>query len=322
MELFVYKGEFKLPSIDFDCIRVLVSFTIKYSLKTSNDQFTFQTYFKLADLSVTVNYSANPVKSDNGFLPYLIDDGKKYCGYDKIVGHLQKGKGYTLITSDPQLSYLAENLYPFFMYQLFGNPQNIDETRTLYALRTPFPFNFYCPGKYFRRTDEVCQAVANFCLEDPIDQHDTTEMGFKAKKCLNWISEKLSTNEFFLDGVQSEVDATIYAYLAIIIRYQLPNNQLHAHAKQCENLVKYVNNITKKFFKESELFESPKAKANQQKQEQKVFTGQEDEDPPHIVRRRYLLSGLFATTAMISYAFLAGIFSVNNIQLLSSPEFD
>lgn len=29
MELFVYKGEFNLPSIDFDCLRVLVSFLIQ-----------------------------------------------------------------------------------------------------------------------------------------------------------------------------------------------------------------------------------------------------------------------------------------------------
>lgn len=247
-------------------------------------------------------------------MPYLVDSGKTFSGYEKIINHLQKGKGYSLITSEAQISYLSENLYPFFMYQLWGNPQNVDETRKIYALRTPFPFNFYYPGKYIRKTDEICQTVANFCLEDPIDQHDTAEMNFKARKCLNWISEKLGNNEFFLDGCQSEIDATLYSYLAIILKYQLPNNQLHAHAKQCENLVRYVKNITKTFYSDSELFESPKAKEHSQKQEQKVFTGQEEEEPKDVVRRRYILSGLFATTAMISYAFLAGIFSVISIQ--------
>lgn len=261
-----------------------------------------------------MNYSANPFKSGNGFLPYLIDGKKKFCGYEKIVNHLRKGKGYSLIESSPQLSYLSENLYPFFMYQLWGNPQNVDDTRSIYAQRTTFPFNFYYPGKYIAKTSEVCQVKANFSVDDPIDQHDTTEMDFKARKCLNWIGEKLGTNEFFLEGIPSEVDATIYAYLAIILKYQLPNNQLHAHAKQCENLVRYVNNITRKFYKEAELFESPKAKAHNKKQEQKTFTGQEDEDPPSVVRKRYILSGLFATTVMISYAFFAGIFSVITLQ--------
>lgn len=78
--------------------------------------------------------------------------------------------------------------------------------------------------------------------------------------------------------------------------------------------------MTKKFFKESEVFESPKAKANSQKQEQKVFTGMEDDDPPKIILRRYILSGLFATTAMISYAFIAGIFSVMSITFIYSSE--
>lgn len=205
------------------------------------------------------------------------------------------------------------------MYQLFG-PQNVDETRALYALRTTFPFNFYYPGTYIKRASEVCQAMANFSLDEPLDHQDTTQIGFKAKKCLNWISEKLGTNEFFLNGVPSEVDATIYSYLAIILKFHLPNNQLQSHANQCENLVRYVNNITRKFFKEDELFESPKAKAQSKKKEQKVFTGQEDEDPPAVIRRRYILSGLFATSAMISYAFLAGIFSVITIQF-TNPSF-
>jgi metaxin len=243
-----------------------------------------------------------------------VDGKKKICGYEKIIEHLQKGKSYSLISSAAQLSYISENLYPFFMYQLFGNSQNIDETRALYANRTPFPFNFYYPGKYIRKTDEVCQAVAGFSLEEPIEMHDTAEMSFKAKKCLNWISDKLGKNDYFLNGVPSEVDATIYSYLAIILKFQLPNNQLYAHASLCDNLVKYVKRITKKFYSESELFESPKAKAQKEKQEQTTFTGQEDEDPPNVIRRRYILSGLFATTAMISYAFISGIFSVISFQ--------
>lgn len=154
--------------------------------------------------------------------------------------------------------------------------------------------------------------MANFSLEDPIANHDTAEMCLRAKRCLNWISEKLGKNDFFLQNCKSEIDATLYSYLAIIIRYKLPNTncQLQAHAKQCENLGRYVNNMTKNLFAESELFESPAVKAQSQKQEQKFYTGNEDEEPKEVVRRRYIVSGLFATTAMISYAFLAGIFSV------------
>lgn len=201
------------------------------------------------------------------------------------------------------------------MYQLFGNPQNLDETRALYAARIPFPFNFYYPSKYVRKTEEVCQAVANFSLQDPIDLHDTAEMALKAKKCLNWISEKLSNNEFFFNGQPSEADATIYAYLAVILKFNLPNHSLQSHASNCENLTRYVNSMTKKFFKESEIYESPKAKEEKKKKEQKVFTGQEDEDPPEVIKKRYILSGLVAAVSMVSYGYYTGIFSVINLKL-------
>lgn len=235
-----------------------------------------------------------------------------FCGYDRIVSFLKR-EGYTIDESDKNeacLNYIKQNLYPFFMYQLFGNPQNLDVSRALLANRTPFPFNFYYPSKYVKKTEEVCQTVAGFSLEDVIDAHDTAEITLKAKKCLNWMSEKLGNNEFFFNGQPSEIDATVYAYLAILLKFRLPNHSLQSHLKPCENLVKYVANMTAKFFKESELYESAEVKEENMKKEQKVFTGQEDEDPPAVIKKRYFASGIFAAVSMISYGYLTGIFSV------------
>ena len=62
------------------------------------------------------------------------------------------------------------------MYQMWGNPQNIDTIRSLYAKRIPFPFNFYYPSKYIMKTNQVCETVASFSLEDPIENHETTDV--------------------------------------------------------------------------------------------------------------------------------------------------
>ncbi len=199
------------------------------------------------------------------------------------------------------------------MYQLYGNPQNLDVSRALLASRIPFPFNFYYPSKYYKKCEEVCQTVAGFSPQDSIDMHETAEMALKAKKCLNWISEKLSNNEYFFNGQPSEVDATIYAYVAIILKFNLPNHALQSHAEPCQNLVRYVERITKKYFKESEIYESPKAKEEKKKKEKKVFTGEEDEDPPAVVRKRYILSGLVAAVSMMTYGYFTGLFSVINL---------
>lgn len=64
------------------------------------------------------------------------------------------------------------------MYQMWGNPQNIDTIRSLYAKRIPFPFNFYYPSKYIMKTNQVCETVASFSLEDPIENHETTDVTY------------------------------------------------------------------------------------------------------------------------------------------------
>lgn len=265
----------------------------------------------VGQIKIQTNRSA--FHSTNGFLPYLkTENNEVICGYERIVNFLKR-EGYSIDECDKNeacLNYIKQNLYPYFMYQLFGNPQNLDVSRALLANRTPFPFNFYYPSRFVKKTEEVCQTVAGFSLEDTIDAHDTAEIALKAKKCLNWISEKLGNNEYFFNGQPSEIDATIYAYLSIILKFRLPNHSLQSHIKPCENLVKYVNNVTTKYFKESELYESPQVKEENLKQEKKVFTGQEDEDPPAVVSKRYFLSGIIAGVSMLSYGYLTGIFSV------------
>lgn len=142
-------------------------------------------------------------------------------------------------------------------------------------------------------------------------------MSIRAKKCLNWISEKLGTNEYFLDGTPSELDANLYAYLALITKETLPSNILNGHAQACTNLQEYVDRFTKKLFNDTEIFMSAELKEGEQKKQQKSFNGEEEEEPKNVVRKRYLLSGLFAATAMMSYALFTGIFSVMSFNYIN-----
>lgn len=140
-------------------------------------------------------------------------------------------------------------------------------------------------------------------------------MNGRAKKCLNWISEKLSSDEWKNRlETPSEFDATLYAYIAIILKQTLPNSQLQSHAKQCDNLQKFADGITKKYFKPSERFETPKPNQKRdstvKSEEEKVYTGVQEDDDPKDIKKRYILSGLFAISAMSFYAVFAGIFKV------------
>lgn len=131
------------------------------------------------------------------------------------------------------------------------------------------------------------------------------------------MAEKLSSDEWKnrIENQITEFDATMYAYLAIILKQKLPHSQLYNHANLCENLIKFVDGTTKKYFKASERFETPnpnlRKKSSDEKNEEKIYTGVQEDDDPKDIQKRYILSGLVAFFAMGGYAVLAGIFRVN-----------
>lgn len=79
-----------------------------------------------------------------------------------------------------------------------------------------------------------------------------------AKKCVNVLSKKLGKKVWFFGDVFSEFDAIVYSYLSVLFKGSLPNNPLQNHIKGCQNLVNFINRITKDIFK-NEGFNSLKA---------------------------------------------------------------
>uniref|UniRef100_A0A182Q374 Metaxin n=1 Tax=Anopheles farauti TaxID=69004 RepID=A0A182Q374_9DIPT len=332
MEIFVYRGEWGLPSFDYECSRLLA-------------------YLKFSGAKVTINFNGNPFSSPNGMLPYMIADGKKIAGYGRIVEHLSAaGIGPPLATGNGDVNnasringhmqYVQENLHPYFMYMLWGDPKNVDTTRTLYAKRIPIPFNFYCPRKYVLHTNDITQSLAGFSLEDSLEFHDVSEFSHNAKTCLNWIASKLEESRWFVGDRPSEVDAMLYGYLSVLLKLTLPNNVLQNHIRQCPKLVQYVDRTTATYFAK-EGFNSFTAsggtgngqqksnstgnsndsssstsggsssgeKSNKTSSDQNFHTGQhqDPDDGPKERRKRYILSGLVATVAMVGFAVLNGI---------------
>lgn len=74
------------------------------------------------------------------------------------------------------IQYFYKNLYPCFQYILWGDPVNGDASRTLYAKRCPFPYNFTHPAKYTAHTDELLQIFANFSIKDKLEAHNSSEV--------------------------------------------------------------------------------------------------------------------------------------------------
>ncbi|XP_055641632.1 metaxin-1 homolog [Toxorhynchites rutilus septentrionalis] len=331
MELFLYRGEWGLPSIDYDCARILA-------------------YLKFSETKITYNFNGNPFSSPSGMLPYLVTEGrKKIAGYSNIVEYLQsigcdanaqlENQSYIVING--YIQYVLENLHPFFMYTLWGDPQNLDTTRTLYAKRIPIPFNFYCPRKYVLKTNELTQTLAGFGLEDSVELHDVKDLIQNAKKCINWVASKLGESRFFFGDTPSEIDAVLYGYFSVILKLTLPNNVLQNHLKQCEKLVSFTERITTIYFAKegftsakvlssaSSNSSSSSSNSKPKEEEKQYYDGTQKDDTPYDRKKRYVVSGIFATFAMVGYALMSGILTIahpanggGNFISYDEPEYD
>lgn len=71
-----------------------------------------------------------------------------------------------------------------------------------------------------------------------------------AEKCLTALSIRLGDSEFFFGAHPTSLDATVYAYLAPLIKAPFPSNVLQNHAKACLNLYNFVNRISQRYFRE------------------------------------------------------------------------
>lgn len=104
-------------------------------------------------------------------------------------------QGYMKVNEDDDFkssAYICDlnnKLYPCFEYILWGDPANVDAMRTLYARRTPFPFNFVYPQKYMKLAEDFLETFANFNINDKVEFHKNTEVIYFV--ILNFITSQL-----------------------------------------------------------------------------------------------------------------------------------
>lgn len=159
---------------------------------------------KLPNVPTKCIGDSNPWRSPNGCLPYLNvstphDDGQSItiAGYENIVHHFNQNAVhnrsiaariyskfnfsfpqdfYQIEPDDPAsyayMQYLQNNLHDCLQYYLWGDPQQSENTRMMYAKRTPLFFNFYYPSRYIKRTENLLKLTQGFSIEDKIENHN------------------------------------------------------------------------------------------------------------------------------------------------------
>ncbi|NXJ57179.1 MTX1 protein, partial [Spizaetus tyrannus] len=123
-----------------------------------------------------------------------------------------------------------------------------------------------------------------------------------ARECLTLLSQRLGSQKFFFGDSPASLDAFVFSRLAPLLKAKLPNGKLQQHLKSLQNLCNYCTSILSLYFPwdGGEMPSAPRAAG---------ADGSETEEDPH-KRRNQLLSVLVGLAAMLGYAFLSGIVSI------------
>ncbi|NXY25790.1 MTX1 protein, partial [Atrichornis clamosus] len=128
----------------------------------------------------------------------------------------------------------------------------------------------------------------------------------EARECLTLLSQRLGSQKFFFGDSPASLDALVFSRLAPLLKAKLPNGKLQQHLKSLQNLCNYCTSILSLYFpwdggESSDPLTGPPRAAG--------TDGSEADEDPHKWRNQ-LLSVLVGLVAMLGYAFLSGIVSI------------
>ncbi|NXC40781.1 MTX1 protein, partial [Penelope pileata] len=124
-----------------------------------------------------------------------------------------------------------------------------------------------------------------------------------ARECLTLLSQRLGSQKFFFGDSPASLDAFVFSRLAPLLKAKLPNGKLQQHLKSLQNLCNYCACILSLYFP-WDGGDPPSSTTRAPGPE-----GGEAEEDPH-KRRNQVLSVLLGLAAMLGYAFLSGIVSI------------
>ncbi|XP_007946805.1 metaxin-1 [Orycteropus afer afer] len=299
MELFCWSGGWGLPSVDLDSLTVL-------------------TYARFTGAPLKVHKITNPWRSPSGTLPALrTSHGEVISMPHKIITHLQKEKynaDYDLSARQRAdtlafMSLVEEKLLPVLIHTFWVDAKNyVEVTRKWYAEAMPFPLNFFLPGRMQRQYMERLQLL---CGEHRPDNEEELEKELyrEARECLTLLSQRLGSQKFFFGDAPASLDAFVFSYLGLLLQAKLPSGKLQAHLRGLHNLCAYCSHILSLYFPWEGAEVPPPRPAP---------AGSETEEEPYR-RRNQILSVLAGLAAMVAYALLSGIVSIQRATPARAP---
>jgi metaxin len=303
MELQVWPGDWGLPSVDPQCLAVLV-------------------YCKLSKAPVTINKVSNPWRSPSGQFPVLIHSEGIESKVTQIFSFLQSqnygiDRDLTAIQSSDCLAFSAlikKKLLPAVLYVWWVDSKSyVEFTRPWYASVLPFPLGMYVPLR--KRNACIARLQATYGDDYFGDTSRESKIMRDAKECLNLLSANLGDKNYFFGSKPSSLDALVFGYIVSLLQAPLPNNMLQNHLKACQNLTQ----LSTRMLEENFPLTPQEREDLRRKEEQRHQKVNDVSEYPHR-RRNLLIAGVVVVAAMISYSLLTGLVQIDFVNVEKNSE--
>ncbi|XP_031611129.2 metaxin-3 isoform X1 [Oreochromis aureus] len=242
MELRCWGGDWGLPSVHTESLIVLA-------------------YTKFSGAKVAVSPIDWTWKTITVTVPELLCGDTAVQEPTQILNFLRKQRfnaDYELTARQgaDTMAYIAlleEKLRPALLHTFWVDAENYSNvTRPWFASRSPFPLNFLVPG---RLASGALSRILLTTGEAPL--HRISEVEGKiysdAKECLNLLSYRLGTANFFFGNSPTSLDAFVFGFLAPLHKASLPSSPLQSHLRQLDNLTCFCDNILAVYFSSDHL---------------------------------------------------------------------
>ncbi|XP_040011236.1 metaxin-3 isoform X1 [Xiphias gladius] len=237
MELRCWGGDWGLPSVHTDSLIVLA-------------------YAKFSGAKVTVSPIDWTWKTLTATVPELLCGDSAVQEPTRILNFLRKQRfnaDYELTARQgadtmAYIALLGEKLQPALLHTFWVDAENYANlTRPWFASRSPFPLNFLVP---YRHASAALSRILLTKGEAPL--HRITEVEGKiysdAKECLNLLSYRLGTANYFFGNLPTSLDAFVFGFLAPLQKASLPSSPLQSHLRQLDNLTRFCDTILAVYF--------------------------------------------------------------------------
>ncbi|XP_073761381.1 metaxin-3 isoform X2 [Callorhinus ursinus] len=251
LELSCWGGGWGLPSVHSESLVVMA-------------------YAKFSGAPLKVKVIDNTWRGSRGDVPILTTEDNIVSQPAKILNFLRKQKynaDYELSAKQgaDTLAYIAlieEKLLPAVLHTFWVESDNyFSVTRPWFASRIPFPLSLILPG---RMSKGALNRILLTRGEPPLYHLREVEAQIyrDAKECLNLLSNRLGTSQFFFGDTPSTLDAYVFGFLAPLYKVRFPKGispagqeTVDANLQKLTQLVNKESNLIEKM--DDNLRQSP-----------------------------------------------------------------